>query len=96
MSSVSYPSRCPSCRWEAHQSVLSTRTEKDGTIRRRRRCVACGFRYTTYESQVKPGDRKSLEKLRAYRHLVLELRGRLAKLGEILGRDAAEIDRKPF
>jgi len=41
--------RCPAC---AHldDKVVDSRTNDDGTaIRRRRECLACGFRFTTFE-----------------------------------------------
>jgi len=41
--------RCPSCR-ENDDKVVDSRTGEDGAaIRRRRECLACGRRFTTYE-----------------------------------------------
>jgi transcriptional repressor NrdR len=41
--------RCPYCR-ELDDKVVDSRTADDGAaIRRRRECVACGRRFTTYE-----------------------------------------------
>jgi transcriptional repressor NrdR len=41
--------RCPYCR-ENDDKVVDSRTGEDGTaIRRRRECLACGRRFTTYE-----------------------------------------------
>jgi transcriptional repressor NrdR len=41
--------RCPSCR-ENDDKVVDSRTAEDGgAIRRRRECLSCGRRYTTYE-----------------------------------------------
>ncbi len=41
--------KCPSCH-ENRDRVIDTQTTDDGTaIRRRRECLACGARYTTYE-----------------------------------------------
>jgi transcriptional repressor NrdR len=41
--------RCPYCR-ENDDKVVDSRLADDGTaIRRRRECLACGRRYTTYE-----------------------------------------------
>lgn len=41
--------RCPNCN-SLRDKVVDTRQSKDGTvIRRRRECLDCGFRYTTYE-----------------------------------------------
>src|SRR5512136_1838852 len=40
---------CPQCR-EIADKVIETRESKDGQyIRRRRECLACGKRFTTYE-----------------------------------------------
>ncbi len=41
--------KCPNCG-SLKDKVLDTRQSKDGTvIRRRRECLECGFRFTTYE-----------------------------------------------
>ncbi|MBS3935759.1 MAG: transcriptional regulator NrdR [Sulfuritalea sp.] len=41
--------RCPYCR-EDNTQVVDTRENEDGdTVRRRRRCLACDKRFTTYE-----------------------------------------------
>ena len=41
--------RCPFCRYEESR-VLDSRPVDDGTVvRRRRECLACGERFTTYE-----------------------------------------------
>jgi transcriptional repressor NrdR len=41
--------RCPFCS-ENEDKVIDSRTSKDGSeIRRRRECIACGRRFTTYE-----------------------------------------------
>jgi transcriptional repressor NrdR len=42
--------RCPACK-ETEDRVLDSRSTQDGqAIRRRRECLACGHRFTTYES----------------------------------------------
>lgn len=42
--------RCPSCKAD-NDKVVDSRSSRDGAvIRRRRECVACGRRYTTYEA----------------------------------------------
>ncbi len=42
--------KCPYCH-ENHNKVIDSRLSRDGTaIRRRRACVSCGRRFTTYES----------------------------------------------
>ncbi len=41
--------KCPACR-HSETKVIDSRVTKDGTaIRRRRECLACGYRFTTYE-----------------------------------------------
>lgn len=41
--------KCPSCQ-HPETKVIDSRVSKDGAaIRRRRECLACGFRFTTYE-----------------------------------------------
>ena len=41
--------RCTKCGWQ-EDKVIDSRTSKEGsTTRRRRECLACGFRFTTYE-----------------------------------------------
>ena len=47
--------RCPKCS-SSEDKVIETRISKEGdTIRRRRQCIACGNRFTTYESII-PAD----------------------------------------
>lgn len=41
--------RCPGCGFE-EDKVIDSRSTKEGTVtRRRRECLKCGHRYTTYE-----------------------------------------------
>ena len=41
--------KCPKCQAD-DDKVLDSRSARDGAaIRRRRECLACGFRFTTYE-----------------------------------------------
>jgi transcriptional repressor NrdR len=41
--------RCPFCSFEESKVVDSRATDDNATIRRRRECLKCGKRYTTYE-----------------------------------------------
>ena len=46
--------RCPRCSF-MEDKVIDSRTARNGdAIRRRRECVKCGHRFTTYEEVVKP------------------------------------------
>jgi len=40
---------CPACQHES-TAVIDSRCAENGQIRRRRCCVACNYRFTTYES----------------------------------------------
>ena len=41
--------RCPKCGCEESKVVDSRPAESNDSIRRRRECIRCGFRFTTYE-----------------------------------------------
>ncbi|MDD6796405.1 MAG: transcriptional regulator NrdR [Clostridiaceae bacterium] len=41
--------KCPFCSYEESKVVDSRSTDDNTTIRRRRECLKCGKRYTTYE-----------------------------------------------
>ena len=41
--------RCPKCGCEASRVVDSRPSESNDAIRRRRECIRCGMRFTTYE-----------------------------------------------
>lgn len=41
--------RCPRCNCEESKVVDSRPSENNDAIRRRRECVKCGYRFTTYE-----------------------------------------------
>src|SRR5262245_23905477 len=46
--------RCPKCSCQ-DDKVIDSRSSREGaTIRRRRECIGCGHRYTTYEEIEKP------------------------------------------
>jgi transcriptional repressor NrdR len=44
--------KCPYCESRSH--VVETRTADGGAVRRRRECVGCGRRFTTYERYERP------------------------------------------
>ena len=41
--------KCPSCGADDSKVIDSRSAEEDTAIRRRRECLSCGFRFTTYE-----------------------------------------------
>ncbi|MGO8929899.1 MAG: transcriptional regulator NrdR [Limisphaerales bacterium] len=47
--------RCPKCGCQ-DDKVIDSRSSREGaTIRRRRECIACGYRFTTYEEVERTG-----------------------------------------
>jgi len=47
--------RCPKCGTQ-DDKVIDSRASREGmAIRRRRQCIACGFRFTTYEEVERSG-----------------------------------------
>src|ERR1700681_3887182 len=47
--------RCPKCGCQDDKVIDSRASREGATIRRRRQCVACGYRFTTYEEIEKGG-----------------------------------------
>jgi len=47
--------RCPKCGCQDDKVIDSRASREGATIRRRRECVACGFRFTTYEEVERAG-----------------------------------------
>lgn len=41
--------KCPSCEYEDSKVIDSRPTDNGDVIRRRRECLKCGYRFTTYE-----------------------------------------------
>ena len=46
--------RCPKCAFQEDKVIDSRASREGGTIRRRRECLSCGHRFTTYEEIEKP------------------------------------------
>jgi transcriptional repressor NrdR len=47
--------RCPKCRCQDDKVIDSRASREGATIRRRRQCITCGYRYTTYEEIERAG-----------------------------------------
>jgi len=47
--------RCPKCGCQDDKVIDSRASREGATIRRRRQCLGCGFRYTTYEEIERAG-----------------------------------------
>lgn len=76
--------RCPNCQGET--LVTDSRDAPENTLRRRRECVACSHRFTTYESTVQVAKRRQADrkaKRAAYRVLSADERRAAIKRREI-------------
>ena len=70
--------RCPKCGCEESKVVDSRPSESNDSIRRRRECAKCGFRFTTYERREelpllvvkKDGHRETFDRSKLMRGLV--------------------------
>jgi transcriptional repressor NrdR len=47
--------RCPKCACQDDKVIDSRASREGATIRRRRECIACGYRFTTYEEVERAG-----------------------------------------
>jgi transcriptional repressor NrdR len=47
--------RCPKCSCQDDKVIDSRASREGATIRRRRECIGCGFRFTTYEEIERAG-----------------------------------------
>lgn len=47
--------RCPKCGCQDDKVIDSRASREGATIRRRRECIACGYRFTTYEEVERGG-----------------------------------------
>jgi transcriptional repressor NrdR len=47
--------RCPKCGCQDDKVIDSRASREGATIRRRRECLACGYRFTTYEEVERAG-----------------------------------------
>ncbi|MCI1665378.1 MAG: transcriptional regulator NrdR [Atopobiaceae bacterium] len=70
--------RCPKCGCEESKVVDSRPSESNDAIRRRRECMNCGFRFTTYERREemplivikRDGSRETFDRQKLMRGLV--------------------------
>src|SRR6187551_2047337 len=47
--------RCPKCGCQDDKVIDSRASREGATIRRRRQCIGCGYRFTTYEEVERGG-----------------------------------------
>lgn len=83
--------RCPFCNFLESKVVDSRRTEDEHEIRRRRECISCSSRFTTYEKVEKlplvvvkkNGDREFFEKGKVLNGLIRACEKRAIPLDEL-------------
>ncbi len=83
--------KCPYCAWE-DSKVVDSRHSEDGTsIRRRRECLKCGRRFTTYEMVESPpiavikkdGSRQAFDRNKVLNGMIRACEKRPVPMGEL-------------
>ena len=90
--------KCPYCAYRESR-VVDSRPSDEGSIRRRRECLACGKRFTTYETVEtlplvvvkKDGSRQAFDRRKVLDGMLRACEKRPVPLAE-LERDTAEIE----
>lgn len=83
--------KCPFCGFADSKVIDSRPTEEGATIRRRRECLACGKRFTTYEIiermpiviVKRDGSRQSFDKMKLINGMVRACEKRPVSLGQM-------------
>lgn len=94
--------RCPKCGCEESKVIDSRPSESADAIRRRRECVRCGYRFTTYERREdvpllvvkKDGTKETFERSKLMRGLVTATVKRnvdISKLDALIGDIESEL-----
>ncbi len=93
--------RCPFCQFSESKVIDSRPAEEGATIRRRRECLSCGRRFTTYEIMERlpllvvkrDGSRQSFDKMKVIGGMIKACEKRPVKVDEI-ERIANEIEQE--
>ena len=93
--------RCPYCAYPESKVIDSRPTDEGSSIRRRRECLSCGKRFTTYETVEsvplvvvkKDGSRQSFDRQKILNGLVKACEKRPVSL-EVLEKTVAEIEQR--
>lgn len=83
--------RCPFCSWKESKVVDSRPAEEGTTIRRRRECLSCNKRFTTYEIMERlpivvikrDGSRQTFDKMKIMNGMLRACEKRPVPLGEL-------------
>ena len=93
--------KCPFCSYAESKVVDSRPTDESASIRRRRECLGCGKRFTTYETVEslpmvvvkKDGSRETFDRTKILNGLMKACEKRPVPM-EVLERTASEIEQK--
>jgi transcriptional repressor NrdR len=93
--------RCPFCQFSESKVIDSRPAEEGASIRRRRECLSCGRRFTTYEIMERlpllvvkrDGSRQSFDKMKIINGMIKACEKRPVKVDEI-ERIANEIEQE--
>lgn len=93
--------RCPYCNFPESKVIDSRPTDESNSIRRRRECLSCGKRFTTYETVEsvplvvvkKDGSRQAFDRNKILNGLVKACEKRPASM-EVLEKTVSEIEQK--
>ena len=93
--------KCPYCGYSESKVIDSRPADENASIRRRRECLACGKRFTTYETVEclpivvikKDGSRQSFDRQKVLRGMIRACEKRPVSLAE-LERIADEIEQE--
>lgn len=83
--------RCPFCSWNESKVIDSRPAEEGATIRRRRECLSCKKRFTTYEIMERlpivvikrDGSRQTFDKIKVMNGMLRACEKRPVPLGEL-------------
>ncbi|MDY3871468.1 MAG: transcriptional regulator NrdR [Clostridiaceae bacterium] len=93
--------RCPYCNFPESKVIDSRPTDESNSIRRRRECLSCGKRFTTYETVEsvplvvvkKDGSRQAFDRNKILNGLVKACEKRPVSI-EVLEKTVSEIEQK--
>ena len=93
--------RCPYCNFPESKVIDSRPTDESNSIRRRRECLSCGKRFTTYETVEsvplvvvkKDGSRQAFDRNKILNGLVKACEKRPVSM-EVLEKNVSEIEQK--
>ena len=75
--------KCPFCGYSDSKVIDSRPAEEGSTIRRRRECLACQKRFTTYEIIKRDGSRQSFDKVKLINGMVRACEKRPVTLSQL-------------